>query len=75
MKRQEIADKLNVSYTHVQRIVAKNCSYKKPQRQRKIKIDDSFFDNINNEEKAYWLGFFSADGYNSEDSGKLELSL
>lgn len=30
---------------------------------RRYKVDDSFFDAIDNEHKAYWLGFMLADGY------------
>lgn len=30
---------------------------------RKYKYDDNFFEVINTEEKAYWLGFIMADGY------------
>jgi hypothetical protein len=30
---------------------------------RKYKFDEHFFDNIDTELKAYWLGFFMADGY------------
>lgn len=40
----------------------------------KKQIDDHYFDMINSVEKAYWLGFLYADGYNSED-GKIELAL
>lgn len=30
---------------------------------RKFKIDDNYFDEIDTEHKAYWLGFLLADGY------------
>jgi len=33
------------------------------QAARKYHCDDSFFKNIDTEEKAYWLGFMYADGY------------
>lgn len=33
------------------------------------------FKNINNEEKAYWLGFLYADGYVSSTEDKIELGL
>ena len=39
----------------------------------KKQIDSSFFDKIDTEEKAYWLGFFTADGYVKDN--KLELAL
>ena len=31
-------------------------------RQNKAKFDEHIFDNIDTEEKAYWLGFIYADG-------------
>lgn len=42
-------------------VLAKGISISK----RKYAIDDSLFENINTPEKAYWLGFLYADGYNS----------
>lgn len=30
---------------------------------KKIQFDETVFDTIDTDEKAYWLGFFSADGY------------
>lgn len=38
-------------------------------------ICDHVFDKIDNEEKAYWLGFLYADGYVSELNSTIELSL
>lgn len=40
----------------------------------KCSMNDSFFNDINTEEKAYWLGFLFADGTINEDN-KMELSL
>lgn len=37
---------------------------------RKYKADHSFFDQIDNELKAYWLGFIAADGYVNDTSGR-----
>lgn len=39
------------------------------------KFDDTVFDIIDTEEKAYWLGFIYADGYVSKRDNSFELSL
>ena len=44
-------------------------------RQNETKFDETIFDNIDSEEKAYWLGFIFADGYISSSSYDFELSL
>lgn len=41
---------------------------------RKYNLDESFFEKINNEEKAYWLGFFAGDG-NITDENRLRVRL
>lgn len=43
---------------------------------RKYFLDESFFDIIDTEEKAYFLGFFAADGTNesNENCAKIELA-
>lgn len=43
--------------------------------QNKLKFDNTVFDSIDTEEKAYWLGFIYADGYVSSNNNKFELSL
>lgn len=40
----------------------------------KLEVDSNYFKDINNERKAYWLGFFTADGYVS-DNNRIELCL
>ena len=42
---------------------------------RKYNIDETFFDVIDTEEKAYFLGFLYADGYNNTDRNSVALSL
>ena len=42
---------------------------------RKYKFNEHFFDIIDTEEKAYWLGFLYADGYVSSTNNTVELGL
>ena len=42
---------------------------------RKYPIVEDFFDEIDTEEKAYFLGFLYADGYNNTDRNSVALSL
>lgn len=44
-------------------------------RQNRTKFNETIFDNIDSEEKAYWLGFIFADGYISSSKYTFELSL
>ena len=44
-------------------------------RQNQCKFNQSIFDNIDTDEKAYWLGFIFADGYISSTRYSFELSL
>lgn len=45
-------------------------------RKTKINVNESFFDKIDNEKVAYWLGFITADGcIRQNKSGSWELSL
>jgi len=51
----------------------KSLGYEVINHQNKIKFDNTIFDTIDTEEKAYWLGFIFADGYVSgEKDGKNE---
>lgn len=43
--------------------------------QRKYSINEAFFDVIDTEEKAYFLGFLYADGYNNTHRNSVTLSL
>lgn len=44
-------------------------------RQNRTKFNETIFDNIDSEEKAYWLGFIFADGYISSSKYTFELCL
>ena len=42
---------------------------------RKYTFNENFFENIDSEEKAYWLGFLYADGYVNSQKTSIELGL
>lgn len=42
---------------------------------RRYTLDHNFFDNIDTEEKAYWLGFIYADGYVTTERPNVGISL
>ena len=42
---------------------------------RKYNFNEHYFDNIDCQEKAYWLGFFATDGYNHKNKGCIEFRL
>jgi hypothetical protein len=42
---------------------------------RKYQVNENYFDNIDSEEKAYWLGFLYADGYIREPKSGSSLGL
>lgn len=52
----------------------KELGYEVINHQNRLKFDNTIFDNIDTEEKAYWLGFIFADGYVS-DNNDFEVSL
>lgn len=42
---------------------------------KKYKFNEHYFDVIDSQDKAYWLGFFAADGYNHMSKGCVEFRL
>ena len=42
---------------------------------RRYTFNEHYFDVIDSQDKAYWLGFFAADGYNHVSKGYIELRL
>lgn len=60
----KIAKKFNVNPETIRKFLHKNKIKVRTRAEActKYKLDSSFFDLINTEEKAYWLGFLTADG-------------
>lgn len=59
-------------------IIFSNLVYKSLERQNmkaKYTLNENFFDEIDTEEKAYFLGFLYADGYNQEKGHKIIINL
>lgn len=74
---QEIADIANCNVTnvhsHLKRMGVKSRSI--AETKRKYPLDETYFEKIDTEEKAYFLGFLYADGYNFEKRSTVELTL
>ena len=70
----KVAKQFNVSSTTISRIIKSNGF---ELTNRRYNVNHNYFDNIDNEEKAYWLGFLYADGYIRErkSGNSLELKL
>lgn len=74
---QEIADIANCNVTnirsHLNRMGVKSRSIS--ETKRKYPLDETYFEKIDTEEKAYFLGFLYADGYNFQARNMVELCL
>lgn len=71
---REISTELGINYTTVHRKLRK-LGINLPNYHNKLKFDNTVFDYIDSEEKAYWLGFLYADGYVCATNNGVELSL
>jgi len=73
VRNNDICNEYNISRYTLSEILKKhNIEFK----QKKYVSDDTFFEEINTEEKAYWLGFLYADGYVRKRKGsELRLKL
>lgn len=73
---QKIAIKCGISRQRIDKIL-KDHGVKKRKRQdyRTYSLDDTFFERIDLETKAYFLGFLFADGYNQYTRGIIKLAL
>lgn len=72
--QKEMAKELNVCRATVQRTLRK-LHLNTPNYHNALKFDNTVFDCIDSEEKAYWLGFLYADGNVSSSINNVELSL
>lgn len=82
---QTVSDELNISVWTVNKYLKNNfkeivaqSKFNQPQKykkHRKYKFDEGFFETIDTEEKAYFLGLLYADGYIHEKSYRTVLQL
>ena len=78
---QKIADKYNCSKSHVMKLLnGKVISRNNHEKGKTKECDENYFDCIDSEDKAYWLGFIFGDGFiydekPGEHSGILCISL
>lgn len=74
----EIGKMYNMTNSGVLKLVKKHGHYNPiPQSklQRKYNLDDNYFNCVDTEHKAYFLGLLYADGYNSTDKKHIRLTL
>ena len=73
----DLAKEYPVSSTAINRLLRRHGYKAKSQSelQRKYNIDETFFDVINTEEKAYVLGLLYADGWNQTERNSISLGL
>ena len=76
MSVDDIQKKHNISNASINRLLKPlGILQKQGERNRKYDLDESYFDKINTEIKAYYLGLFYADGTNCEDRGYIGITL
>lgn len=73
----KIKEILNVNQFVIDRILKQNLIEKRDNSESKKKytVDKYYFDNINTENKAYFLGLMYADGWNDEKHTKIGIQL
>lgn len=76
LSEKQIIDKHNITIKVFNRIRKQNNIpkrlYKWVDRSKTIKFNDHYFENIDSENKAYWLGFITADGGFRNSKGSLQ---
>ena len=71
--RKEISEKMHISLKTVTNYINATGIY--PKSEKIANVDESFFDVIDTEEKAYILGFIFADGYIDAEEKNLCLNI
>ena len=69
-----VAKELDINDETLAKDLLQKYSYK-PGSDGKKYCDSNYFEEINTKEKAYWLGFFSADGYVNQSKRVIEFCL
>jgi hypothetical protein len=79
IKREELVNITGLSISGLYRLLKKNGVIRKQtevsSNVKKYSLDETFFDVINTEEKAYYLGLLYADGYNNTKTYGVALTL
>jgi hypothetical protein len=75
-----IAEKMECSISKVQKYLEREGLTRANLDSKKLlskltQHNSTFFDTVDTEEKAYWLGFFYADGYLDKNGSKLKIDL
>lgn len=73
--QKDIAKLYNLSQANISKIINKSGIKLKNSRlnMSKVDIDTEYFKDINNENKAYWLGYISGDGSISKNTNKVTI--
>lgn len=71
---KQISKEMNIDYSNMHRWLRK-LGINLPNYHNELKFDNTVFDTIDTEEKAYWLGFLYADGYIQPNGNIVELAL
>lgn len=77
-KISKIADDYGISYQHCWKILKQHNVKNRGEGRlsnKKYFFDTDYFNSVNTEEKAYWLGFLYADGCNFEKRNTVSISL
>ena len=70
-RMEDICNKYNIHHSTGYSVLNRN----NIQNHHKYDLDETFFSNIDTEEKAYWLGFITADGYIHNNTSTLGIGL